>query len=49
MRWQDDPGFCSWLIAAEYARDEGGTVKPYLSGGVVLYMYEAYQQGKARG
>ena len=45
MRWQDDKQFCQWLLQMQYAVEEKGNIKPYLSGGVVLYMHEAYRQG----
>ena len=46
MRWQDDKAFCDWLLGEKYARKEKGVIKPYLSGGAVLYMHEAWSSGK---
>ena len=45
MKWQNDPAFCSWLLSSQYAKESKGKIEPYLSGGVVLYMWEAFQHG----
>jgi hypothetical protein len=42
MKWQTNPGFVEWLLASEYAEMRDGKVYPYLSGGCVLYCYEAW-------
>ena len=47
MKWQDDSGFIRWLISSEYAEYRGSKVYPYLSGGCVLYCWEAYRAGKS--
>ena len=47
MKWQNDPAFCAWLLSERYARESKGKIEPYLSGGVVLYMWEAFQHGRA--
>lgn len=46
MKWQDDPVFVGWLLEARYAVKKGGELRPYLSLGLILYMYEAFQLGK---
>ena len=48
-RWQDDVAFTQWLLASRYARQEGDKVVPYLTGGVVLYLHEAWTAGRALG
>ena len=45
MRWQEDKQFCKWLLEMQYAKEESGKLLSYLTGGVMLYMYEAYLQG----
>ena len=46
MKWQTDPGFVEWLLASEYAEMRDEKVYPYLSGGCVLYCYEAWQAAR---
>jgi hypothetical protein len=48
-QWQNDEAFTRWLVLSRYARQEGGKVVPYLTGGVVLYMWEAWSAGQALG
>ncbi len=45
MKWQDNSDFCSWLLSQKYAKKSKDKIEPYLSGGVVLYMWEAFQHG----
>ncbi len=45
MKWQDDPGLVTWLLDRQYERQTAKGVDPYLSGGVVIYMFEAYNEG----
>ena len=45
-KWQDDTGFIQWLSDMKYIEKEAGKLKPILSNGLYLYMYEAYNQGK---
>ena len=45
-RWQDDAGFVTWLLDVQYAEEAENKVKPFVSLGMVLYMYEAYSKGK---
>ena len=47
MKWQSDPAFVQWLLTAQYAEMRNGKVYPYLTGGCVLYCYEAWTAGKA--
>ena len=45
-RWQDDPAFVGWLCREQYAQAVGGLeVKPYLTLGAMLYLYEAWRAG----
>ena len=46
MRWQEDPTFCSWLVSVEYAEQLPSKIKPIISAGRVLYMWEAFQRGR---
>jgi len=46
VKWQDDPVFVGWLLEAQYAKKSGGKLVPFLSLGLILYMYEAFQLGK---
>lgn len=43
MRWQDDKAFVQWLYQMEYAEKTPKGPSPRMSGGVVLYMYEAWR------
>jgi hypothetical protein len=45
-RWQDDSGFVNWLLDVRYAEEAENKIKPFVSLGMVLYMYEAYSKGK---
>ena len=45
-QWQNDEAFTRWLVSSRYARQEGGKVVPYLTGGVVIYMWEAWTAGR---
>ena len=45
-KWQDDENFIQWLLAMKYIEKEKGKLKPMLSNGLYLYMYEAYSEGK---
>jgi hypothetical protein len=46
LRWQEDEGFVNWMLEVRYAEVRDGEVHPFLLLGAVLYMYEAYSQGK---
>ena len=46
MRWQDDDAYTGWLLENKYARMENDKISPYLTGGVVLYMHEAWTAGR---
>ena len=49
-RWQKDSAFVEWLVSVKYARrDDADRVVPSVSGGLVIYMWEAWQAGKAHG
>ena len=41
-RWQEDKKFCGWLIGMRYAEKGPKAPEPFLSNGVVLFMYEAW-------
>ena len=44
MDWKGDESFCEWMVSMNYVvRTEKG-LKPFLTLGVVLYMYEAWQK-----
>jgi len=45
-RWQDDEAFVCWLLAMGYASQTEKGLRPYLSAGAVIYMFEAYLYGK---
>ena len=45
MKWQYDQPFCKWLLKQRYGEMRDGTVFPFLTGGTVLYMHEAFRQG----
>lgn len=52
--WQDDQPFCDWLVevknyAALECKGTKTTVRPRVSLGVVLYMWEAWCAGKDLG
>lgn len=48
-RWQDDSAFVGWLVQQNYAQINGSIeVKPFLTLGMLLYMHEAYQEGKTQ-
>lgn len=50
MKWQYDKPFVTWLLGQSYAEEKGNKIIPFVSLGLVLYMYEAYRQGfKVRG
>jgi hypothetical protein len=46
MKWQADTAFVGWLLEAGYAEMRDGKVYPFLSGGVVLYCFEAWTVGR---
>lgn len=46
MRWQDDEIFCAWLTEHRYAVQTDKGLRPNLSQGAILYMYESYQAGR---
>lgn len=49
-KWQSNGSFCQMLLKNEYAkRDSKGAIKPILSEGLVIYMYEAYRAGFSEG
>jgi len=41
-RWRKDKGFVSFLLAQEYIVREGEKLKPSLTDGVILYMFESW-------
>jgi len=45
-KWQEDESFLGWLIAQQYIRKEGSKIHCCMSGGVYLYMWEAWRGGK---
>jgi hypothetical protein len=48
MKWQKDEAFVAWLVAQQYARREQGKLHLCMSGGVYLYMYEAWFGAKQK-
>jgi hypothetical protein len=49
-KWQNDGCFCGWLIKVQYARyNEKGSLEPYLSDGMVIYMWESFKEGQRVG
>lgn len=48
-RWESDAAFVGWLLASRYAERKGDKVVPYLTGGVVLYLWEAWTAARALG
>ena len=44
-RWQDNESFVQWLLEQRYAELREDKVYPFLTGGAVLYMYEAWCAG----
>ena len=49
-RWQKDSAVVQWLLSVKYARrDDTDRVVPSVSGGLVIYMWEAWQAGQAHG
>ena len=46
MKWQSDRAFVQWLLGSQYAEMRDGKIYPYLTGGCVLYCYEAWSAGK---
>ena len=55
MRWQEDARFCAWMVSSAggngYIEPIPGKPGRYdlkgLSGGLVLYMYEAWRGGES--
>jgi len=45
-KWQDDEAFVQWLLEQQYAEKRDDKLHSFLSGGVVLYMHEAWSTGK---
>ena len=45
MDWKSDKAFVDWLLSTGYAVDSDKGVKPFLTLGVILYMFEAYGEG----
>lgn len=43
--WQQDRRFVGWLVRSEYAHLVDGKPLPFLSAGVVIYMWEAWVAG----
>ena len=42
IKWQNNTDFISWMLAMEYVVDTPKGIKPHLTLGCVLYMYEAW-------
>jgi hypothetical protein len=42
IRWQEDEKFCKWLLSKRYAEKGQKGIRPFLTNGVVLFMYEAW-------
>ena len=49
MKWRYHKPFVNWLLKMQYAELQDDNVKPFVSPGLVLYMYEAYQAGMKQG
>ena len=43
IRWQNDAAFVAWLLSQEYIREENSKIHCCMSGGIYLYMYEAWR------
>ena len=46
-RCHEDDEFVGWLYSMNYAVEEKGGPKPYMTLGVILYMYEAWLASRA--
>ena len=50
LKWRYNKPFVDWLLKMQYAEMKDEKVHPFVSPGLVLYMYEAYHAGfKQRG
>jgi hypothetical protein len=50
IKWQYHKPFVKWLLKMQYAEMKDDKISPFISPGLVLYMYEAYLAGfKERG
>ena len=45
MDWKSDKAFVDWLLSTGYVIDSEKGIKPFLTLGVILYMFEAYVEG----
>jgi len=48
-KWKSDGPFCRWLIKSGYARYSNSSLALCVSGGLVIYMWEAYLSGVKQG
>ena len=48
MDWKSDKAFVDWLLSTGYVIDSEKGIKPFLTLGVILYMFEAWENGISR-